>query len=144
MSRLWIIVADGCLARIYATTARGAALHLVDTLDHPEGRLRGHELVTDRRGSNASDNSTARHAFEPRTPAVDVELDHYAKRLADHLEAARKQDSFDGLILAMPPRLLGRVKAALSTETTRLVRDSFGQRLIDLSEIELREFLTPA
>ncbi|MDP2340741.1 MAG: host attachment protein [Deltaproteobacteria bacterium] len=143
MSRLWIMVADASVARIYATAARGAAMHLVDTIDHPQGRLKGIDLVTDRGGSSVSDSSPKRHAFEAHTPPLDVELDGYARRLADRLNDARKQDSFDGLILAMPPRLLGRVKASLSTETGRLIVQSLDQRLVDLTENELRVYLTP-
>lgn len=140
MSKLWIMVADASVARIYAAAARGAALHLVDTIEHPEGRLRGQDLVTDRPGSNTNQSSPSPHGYEPHTPAVDVVLDRFALQLADHLDAGRRQNSFEGLVLAMPPRLLGRVKAALTKETTLLLQESFDQRLVDLDERALSAF----
>ncbi len=143
MSHLWIMVADAAAARIYATSERGEALLLIESIEHPQGRLRDQDLVTARPGSNSSDTSPRRHAFEPHTPAGDVELDHYAQHLAARLEQGRVQNAFDGLMLAMPPRLLGRVKAALSPETERLLQQSLDQRLIELSAEELRAYLTP-
>ncbi|MDP2344359.1 MAG: host attachment protein [Deltaproteobacteria bacterium] len=142
MSKLWIMVADSIVARIYATSARGAALQLVDSIEHPAGRLRGQDLVTDRPGTTGE--STHRHSFEPHTPPVDVELDHYAKLLADKLEAGRRQESYSGLIMAMPPRLLGRVKASLSNETEKRLIETLHERLVDLTDDELRVRIAPS
>ena len=50
MEKIWILVADSANARILATTARTAMPTEVKRLEHPEGRLKESELVTDQPG----------------------------------------------------------------------------------------------
>lgn len=140
MQRSWIVVADSTIAHVYETAALGAPLHLVRTLAHPEGRMHGHELETAAAGSTASSSASNRVSYRDAGP-VEHEHERFAVEIADVLDDARRHARCDAVWLVMPARLLGRVRAALSTETARLVRGSLDRRLVDVDEARLRASL---
>ncbi len=140
MKQSWIVVADAVVAHIYETDALGAPLRLARTLTHPAGRLHGRDLETDRAGSSANDGSSNRTSYRGDGPVVE-EHNRFAVEIADVLDDARRHRRCDDLWLILPARMLGRVRAALTTETARLVRGSIDRRMVDADEERLRDCL---
>ena len=73
MEKIWILVADSANARILATTARTAMPTEVKRLDHPEGRLKESELVTDQPG-RSRENRGQGHAMQESSATEHEEM----------------------------------------------------------------------
>ncbi|MCK6503186.1 host attachment protein [Myxococcota bacterium] len=130
----WIVLADSSRARIFRTDAaltEGPVV--IDELVHPASRLRGRELESDRpsrsfaeRGAHPSDlGESGAHAHQSEL---------FAMELADHLDAARKDGRYEGIVLAAPPRFLGALRKAMSPATLDLVHQAIDKELTQLPE----------
>jgi protein required for attachment to host cells len=120
VSRSWIVVADSTRARILRLEHR--ALTELEDLVHPESRAADHDLVSDRGGRTFdSSRQGGRHAMEPQHTPKQVEIDNFARELAQRLDAARAKGEFDELILIAAPQFLGQLSAHLDEVTRRLV-----------------------
>lgn len=113
MKKTWILVANGSLARIFSRTSANAALLPVETIHHPEGRLKGHELERDRHGRGNSDNSTSVTHFEARTSLRNKQRAAFARELAQRLDQGLADHEYAHLGIAASMPLLGALKGAL-------------------------------
>lgn len=120
MSSTWVVVADSTRARILSLEHR--ALSELEDLVHPASRTPDRDLVSDRGGrSFDSSRQGGRHAMEPQHTPKQVEVDAFARQLAQRLDAARAKGEFDELILIAAPQFLGQLSAHLDDLTQRLV-----------------------
>jgi protein required for attachment to host cells len=120
-SKMWLVVADDGRAALYsASSALGPLTELRDLIE-PESRLREQDLVSDRPGRAFDSGGEGRHSMEPRTSALDVQSQRFAKRLADMLDEARVKGRYEHLGVVAPPQFLGLLRKELSTETARRV-----------------------
>jgi len=120
MSNTWIVVADSTRARILTLEHR--TLSEREDLVHPASRAAEHDLVSDRGGrSFDSSREGGRHALEPQHTAKQVEVDAFAREVAQRLDRARAEREFDELILIAAPQFLGQLSAHLDEATRRLV-----------------------
>lgn len=148
MRKQWILVANGSLARIYSRTGVGDPLVALETIDFPEGRLKGSELERDRQGHESSDNSSAATHFEPRTSTRKKLMHQFAQQVAGRLEKGLADGEYDGLWLTASSPFLGELRAALGQAVATRLRwthdaDFTGLDLGSL-EIRLRELGEPA
>ena len=114
MSKQWILVANGSLARLFRRSGAGDPLVALETIDFPEGRLKGHELERDRQGHERSDNSSAATHFEPHTSMRRKLMHRFARELAQRLEEGLVDGEYGALWLTASSPFLGELKAALS------------------------------
>lgn len=136
----WFVVARRSGAIIFSNFGRGTALQIVAEIDNPEGKLQSNALETDRPGRSFDRAGHGRHSLSSEQSAREhVEL-AFAKRVADYLEKSRCENVFDQLILVAGPRLLGELRAALTTPTQRLVRLEINKE-INPTERDLRSHL---
>ena len=144
MTDIWILVADGARARLFAL-GKGAP-RMVEIADfvNPEARTPGHELnqappprVHDRIGEG-------RHAIEARTSPKQKAASQFAATLASHLEHAWAGRRFSGLVLVAPPRFLGALNAVVGARLAGTVRLRVPKNLTRSSADEIREMLPPA
>ncbi len=101
MTQIWILVANASEARFYSSPKAkllngDAHLSEVTTCGHPESRMKGEELVSDRPGHNG--HGTFVEPLEPKK----IEADLFAKQLASTLETGRVANKFDEIILVAP------------------------------------------
>ncbi|MDO8888581.1 MAG: host attachment protein [Hydrogenophaga sp.] len=113
MRTQWILVANGSLARFFSRHGTGDPLVPLETIDFPEGRLKGSELERDRHGHESSDNSTAAAHFEPHTGLRKKLLHQFARELAERLEEGLVDREYDALWVTASSPFLGELKAAL-------------------------------
>jgi protein required for attachment to host cells len=132
--KTWIVVADGSHARVFERVGKAGELTSVFERDDPEARKRTSDLVSDTRGRSAGGAGGARHAMELKvTPHQHLE-NVFIRNLAHEIDQAATGSKFERLILALPPRALGEMRAALSQAARDRVVAEFDRELISLSE----------
>lgn len=139
----WVVLADEAKARIFGADAVLDDLVEIRDLIHPEGRMSGRELKSDRAG-RFSKWGGARTAADPRTEVEVVEATRFAAEVADVLRVGRNAGEYERIILVAPPKFLGRLRAALDPNVSRVVvgaidKDLSGVPLDDLSDAIRRD-----
>jgi len=114
MKTLWIVVANSSVAKIF--TKKGSSLEAIKLLNHPESRLHNRDLVSDKPGRDFESASDARHAFESKTSPHQVEVQSFAREVADFLNKAKAKNEFDDLYMAASPIMLGKLREEASKE----------------------------
>ena len=143
MAKTWILVAHEAGARVFENQGPGKGLDLIEELDHPQGRERDRDLVSDRPGRSFRKNSG-----DPRRAAMsrgegphDRAVASFARELAHKLQHGRVQNRYRRLVLVAPPRFLGLLRSSLDGPTTQLVVGSLHKDLAATKEAELIEHL---
>lgn len=116
MNEYWIAVADSGKARIFSRAKKFSKLEEIETLVHPESRLKGVDLVTDRPGQVHESHAYGESPNEATRPK-ELEAQRFAREIADRLERGRKKGEYRHLVLVAAPRFLGRLRNCLDAET---------------------------
>lgn len=132
MEKIWILVADSAHARILATTARTAMPTEVTRLEHPEGRLKESELVSDQPG-RSRENRAQGYAMQEASATVHEES-VFAGEIVQTLDKARQEGRFHSLILVASPHLLGVIRQKLHGPLEKSVIQSVDKNLVNESE----------
>ncbi len=109
---------------------------------HPESRLHEGDLVADQSGSDGGSVGQGRHVLDNKTNARDAERAEFAGMLADRLEAARKEDVFNRLVLIAPPAFLGLLRDNLSDGVKELVTEQIDKNLVQQPADVVRKHLS--
>lgn len=136
MKTQWIVIANAASARIFRRDSATAPLVPVAALAHDASRLHARELESDRPGSQAADNSQGLNHFEPRSDARRKEHQHFAKEIAQRLDAGLKAGEFGSLTLFASNPFMGELKAQLSEAVTQRLKAALNN---DLSHVGIAE-----
>jgi protein required for attachment to host cells len=143
MARTWILVGHEAGARVFENRGPGKGLDLVETIEHPEGRLRDRDIDSDRPG-----RSFRKDSGDPRRSAMsrgegphDRVIADFARALADKLQHGRVENQYERLVLVAPPGFLGLLRASLDGPTAQLVVGSIDKDLATRKESELIKHL---
>ncbi len=144
MNSTWILVAHDAGARVFENHGPGKGLELLETIEHPEGRARDRDMVSDRPGrSFRKDSGDPRRASMSRNEGPhERAVSDFARALANKLRQARVQNRCGRLVLVAPPRFLGLLRSSLDGPTTQLVVGSVHKDLASAKEAELIEHLS--
>jgi protein required for attachment to host cells len=108
-----IVVADGALARFLTRVRTGARLvELVDTDMRPQQP----PPLRDRPMRSHDSTGMHRHAIESRPNPHDAAEEEFLKEVAKQTLHLLAQDKTARLVLCAPPRALGVLRAALTTD----------------------------
>jgi len=124
MTTTWVVVAHQTGARFMEhRSGFGRNLTFVSELHNPDGRLRNHEIDTDRAGDSGSGvhGKTGRRAMPHEHTAHEHVVENFTRTIAEQLQRARAAGSFDDLILVAEPRFLGGLRGALDAPTAHKV-----------------------
>ena len=143
MASTWVLVAHEAGARLFENHGPGKGLELVEEVDHPEGRMRDGELVSDRPGrSFRKDSGDPRRASMSQTQGPHERLvATFARDLASRLQRGRVRNEYQRLVLVAPPRFLGLLRSSLDGPTAQLVVGSLHKDLAATKKAELIEHL---
>lgn len=143
MTNTWILVAHHAGARVFESRGPGKGIDLVETIEHPEGRMRDRDIDSDRPGrSFRKDSGDPRRAAMSRKEGPhDRAVSNFARALTDKLQQARMENQYERLVLVAPPRLLGLLRSSLDGPTAQLVVGSIDKDLASSKETELIEHL---
>lgn len=141
MKHTWVVVANSTFARIFSAE-NNKDLKEVALLEHPESRLHGRDLVSDRPGRGYESANPSRHAMEPKHSPQKLEFQIFAKHISDHLEQARKEGRFDNLYIAANPSFLGILRQTISkTTAAKALAGEIDKDMTQLLPNEIRNHL---
>lgn len=139
----WIIIANTNQCRIYDYNKKLNTLKLIRLIDHPENKLKDHEITSDRPGhytaSGASGSS--RGAFSQPTDPAEIKIDSFARELASQLDEARNDHVYDELGVVMPAQMEGLLNNHLNKNVKALIKHNLKKNVMHLSEPELLKYL---
>lgn len=140
MKRQWILLANSSHARLLSRDSAAEPLIPVETMEHPESRLKASQLSDDRPGHDATDNSSGGNRYEPRCDVRRKEHQRFAREIAHRLDAGLAAGAFSVLWLFASSPFLGELKSQLSDAVTKRVQHALDSDLtaLGLSEIEQR------
>jgi protein required for attachment to host cells len=141
MNDVWVVVASNTRCRIFSQRKHSEPLRQVADIGHPEGRLRARDLTSDRPGRSFSSAGTARHAMGQPVDPVEQESIRFAKSVASRIDAARRKDRFDRLVLVADSRFLGHLRHGLSQATRHRLTTELQKNLADADPRAIREAL---
>lgn len=141
MAKNWVVVADSAAAKIFSVAAPTAPLKEVETLEHPEARMRAQDIESDRPGRSFQSAGNMRHGMERSSDAKKQEAIAFAREVAARLESARLQNGLDKLILVAAPEFLGLLRDHLSAETRNLVQAEFDLNITGMKPRDIRAHL---
>jgi protein required for attachment to host cells len=138
MHNTWILVANSAKARILEDSGEQNPLKLVREIDNPDGRAHAADLVTSPAGR--SQNSTGQHAsLASHTDPHRNTQQRFAHELIELLDAGRRSNSFDGLIIASSSPFLGMLLDECGEQLRHDLRRSIARNLCDLPLDKVRE-----
>jgi protein required for attachment to host cells len=153
-SVLWVVVATNSELRVFSKAKKNEPLDLVQEEAHSEGRLGGHELVSDRPGRAFQNHTQShsghqtgplRHALTGEKDPKEQASDDWARKIAGILETGLERNRYEHLILVAEPRLAGRLHGHLTAEIRKRVsatyEKDFGGWISESSLLERLEAL---
>jgi protein required for attachment to host cells len=136
--RRWYVVANRTASVFYAE-GRFRKFHFVDRITEEQGATHEHELVSDRPGrSFSSAGDLPRHGLQRRNTQHEEIARRFARKIAAAIEAARREDLFEELVLAAEPHFLGLLRAELTAATRARILRSVPREFTRGSETEVR------
>jgi protein required for attachment to host cells len=130
----WILVANAAEARLYSTDKIGEAMECVREFEHPAGRAKGIDLVSDR----PTQGKGAGHGpLGEASEAKAIELEHFAAELAKALEEGRNVNAYRHLVLVAAPHFHGLISKHLTGHTRALVSHNIEKDYSTYSERDL-------
>lgn len=143
---VWIVVANASLARCFEQAAAPQPLLPLASLEHPESRMHGRDLQTDRPGQTHKDDA-GRTSFVPRTEPKERERTEFARRVAKFLEDGGADNRYKSVLLFASNPFLGELLAHLSPGVRQHVTASHALDLTALDPaaltVRVRQALLP-
>ncbi len=137
MATTWILVGDASRARVFSFDKEDGPWILIEEIDHPLGRARTSELVTDRAGRQREVGPT----LETHTDAAEHESHRFAEKLGHFVQKGFDDHRYARLLLVAPPRFLGYLRGVLREPVLRHVMRSVDKDYTHHETRELRRLL---
>jgi protein required for attachment to host cells len=132
-----VLIADSARARLFAAY-RNSPWQLLRSFEHPRGAARERDLLADRPGRvHQAVGDGSRSAADPKTSPHDVEIDKFARQLAQALDEAVATRRPHRVVLVAPPRFLGHLRGLLGKPASALLGATVDQDLTAVAECEL-------
>ena len=141
MGKKWVLVAHRSGARLFENRGPGKGLELLKTVEHPAGKLRSHDIDSDKHGRSFDRRGGGRHAYSNEQDPTTHIAEQFAKQLAELLDDGRTQQRYAQLVLVAEPRFLGILRAALSPTTAALIVATLAKDLGNTDARDLPKFL---
>jgi len=149
--RIRIVVADQGEARFYDALHADSQLRLVGQITDPLAHMHDRDFKSDRPGrvfdhapsADARRGTVAHHATGGENSPRKHEAELFARRIADELEKARREDRFDRLVLMAGPAFLGQIRAVIPKSLSAMVIVEIGKDLVHQDERAISAHLPP-
>jgi protein required for attachment to host cells len=137
----WIVVADRGRALVFENTGPGKGVKRAAMPEKASPHRAAREIMADKPGRAFDSKGQGRHAMEPQTDPVKVELRHFLAEVIGDLSRAHRDKKFDRLVLIAPPVSLGEMRKLLPQELEQLVIGEIDKDLTHVNANELARHL---
>jgi protein required for attachment to host cells len=143
MMKNWLVVANASRARVLEASDRPGAYTPVADLVHPQSRMKGGQLASDRPGHvEGIGHGLGSSAYLPRTDPRVREHDRFARQVATALNDGVAQGRCAGLVLVASDPFLGQLKSHLGAQSRKLLLRTVASDYTALRDDELAQRLT--
>lgn len=139
MADVWILVADGSQARIYAARHRRGPYELVTSLAHEASRLHARDLGTDVPGRVHDRFGPARHSLEGSHQLKNEEKQRFAREIAALLADGLRQKKYVELVVMAGPAFLGILRESFTRPVAAAIVAEVDKDLVAQDEATIRE-----
>lgn len=141
MSKTWILVAHRSGARLFENRGPRKGLDSLRQIENPAGKLKNHEINSDKPGRSFDRGGRGRHAYATEQDPTTHVAEHFAKQLAALLDEGRNEQRYNRLVLVAEPRFLGILRGSLSDATAALVSATIDKDLGGTEPRDLPRYL---
>lgn len=122
MKRNWIVICNAARARVLEECDLPGRVQHVADLVHPESRMKGVQLASDRPGHvEGTGHGLGSASYQPRTDPREREHDRFAREVARAIAEGVAQGRCAGLTLVASDPFLGHLKAHLNVQSRKLL-----------------------
>lgn len=136
MKPKWYVIASAAEARIYQRNEVSDELQLVESLAHPESRMKGSDLSSDRPGHNQSAGDGHGSYVEKDSPK-EYEAKKFAMEIGKYLKDQRNQNSYGDLCIAASPGFHGLLNSQLDKHVSDMVSKHIEKDLTHVKDNDL-------
>lgn len=136
----WVVVCDGAKALLLENVGDEKFANLKTQKVYEQEDPKTHEVGTDAPGRAFSSVGTARSSMEQTDWHTQSE-DRFLRALVGHLDAAVQAGQIKSLIVIAPPRALGVLRQAYSTNLRHALRAEMDKDLVHLPVYEIEKHL---
>ena len=144
MSKNWVVVAGRSEAKIFELDRKGPKLHLLKTIEKPEGKMRNEEMDSDRPGVTRSRNKGSSHtaSLTKSQNTKDHNAEIFGKHIIQELNKARKENQCEKVIFVVESSFKGILNKNMHNNGMKnMVFDTVNKNYIDLKEDEISDRL---
>ncbi|HEY9536726.1 MAG TPA: host attachment protein [Kiloniellaceae bacterium] len=135
-TRSWIVIADGAQARILENHGPGKGLVPLPAGVMQKTSRPSRDIDTDRPGRGYNPMGQ-HHTMDSPSDSHREEKRRFADLLANHINAAALDRSYDRLILVAPPKTLGDLRQSLSKEAAAKLDGELPKDLTKVADHDL-------
>lgn len=118
--KTWIVVANGTLAKFFQATSN-EVLKEVDSLQHPQTKAKGTDVLSDKPGRTFDSQGKGRHHVGTLQTLEDQEMEKFAKEINLKLKKLAEAGEINQVFLIAGPRFLGILNKNLNANITELI-----------------------
>lgn len=141
MKLTWLVVADNSKARIFSVDSRMGPIEEIESIMHTEARLHEQDMTSDLPGHSNGKGGAGGHAYQDEVSPKEQENINFARKIANALDAARKDGKFKQIMLVAAPGFLGNLRHQLTAQTKKLACFELAKNMSQLGAKEIRELL---
>lgn len=145
MALAWVLVANQSQARLFEVedAKHEGELHELESMVHPESRLKGQDIESDAPGRACDRGALGRHAMGNAPELHRREGDKFAREIAHALERGRVEGQYEKLYIVAEPQMLGSLRDALKPPTRATIAGETIKNLVNCKTEEIRSHLPP-
>ena len=141
----WLVVANAARARVLEQTDEVGVFKHVADLVHPQSRMKGERLGSDRPGhARAEGRGLAGTSYLPHTDPRQREHDRFAREVAAAVNDGVAQDRCAGPTLVASDPFLGQLKSHLGNRARKLLLRTVAADYTTLRDDELARRIAAA
>jgi protein required for attachment to host cells len=131
-----VLVAHQAGAHFFSKTKLSSACKLIESVEHPAGRLKNQDINADRPGRSKDRFGGAKHSYSKEFGPSAQKAKEFSKILVQILEVQFRKGAFDRVILVAPAHFLGLLNAKLTKHLKEACDATFSK---DFAEMKARD-----
>ncbi len=136
----WVVVANSAEAKIYRLV-KFPKIEEIASLEHPESRLLNQDLVSTAPGRNFQSGGVTRHSYQAKTSPKEVEIEIFAKYLANHLCSACQKGEFKRLYMLASPEFLGLLRPHFDQKLQQTLIAEVAKDVTEYTKAHIEQYL---